>query len=321
MRRVSAQELRRKYSRQLMRLDKLSNTKGWLLVGFFISQIILAAVLGHFLIENPPSAWSAIAVFLLIVFIGTRLRALNNIVHEASHASFVEDRPHNVLIGKTCSALTLGCFLDYRDEHLSHHAYVGDYEKDLDFQGIEKLALHEPLTLRTLARHIVTPLIGRHLPYYLHLNRSTRDGRFFVWLKVSMLVAVLGVAILAPLTALLFLVVPFVLVYSALNYWADCMDHAGLVGGEDELDKSRNILAPRVVGWLFFPRHDCFHLVHHLFPQVPARHLENTHKLLTADETYKSKQNAMGILPTLERAGSQQSAELSLSTSQVDIRK
>jgi fatty acid desaturase len=292
-----------------------------LLVGFFISQIILAAILGHFLIENPPSAWSAIAVVPFDCLHRDQAegaeqycaRSLTRLVRRGPTAK----RPDR----QTCSALTLGCFLDYRDEHLSHHAYVGDYEKDLDFQGIEKLALHEPLTLRTLARHIVTPLIGRHLPYYLHLNRSTRDGRFFVWLKVSMLVAVLGVAILAPLTALLFLVVPFVLVYSALNYWADCMDHAGLVGGEDELDKSRNILAPRVVGWLFFPRHDCFHLVHHLFPQVPARHLENTHKLLTADETYKSKQNAMGILPTLERAGSQQSAELSLSTSQVDIRK
>lgn len=318
---MSAQELRRKYSRQLMRLDKLSNTRGWLLVGFFVGQIILSAVLGHLLIESPPSAWSAIAVLFLIVFIGTRLRALNNIVHEASHASFVEDRPQNVLIGKTCSALTLGCFLDYRDEHLSHHAYVGDYEKDLDFQGIEQLALHEPLTLRTLARHIVTPLIGRHLPYYLHLNRSARDGRFFIWLKVSLLIAVLGVAILAPLTALLFMVVPFVLVYSALNYWADCMDHAGLVGGEDELDKSRNILAPRIIAWLFFPRHDCFHLVHHLFPQVPARHLEITHKLLAVDQIYKSKPNAMGILPSLERAAPDQESELSLSTSQVDMKK
>jgi fatty acid desaturase len=302
-----------------MRLDKLSNRRGWLLVGLFVGQIILAAVLGHFLIESPQSAWSAIAVLFLVVFVGTRLRALNNIVHEASHASFVEDRPHNVLIGKTCSALTLGCFLDYRDEHLSHHAHVGDYEKDLDFQGIEKLALHETLTFRALARHIVTPLIGRHLPYYLHLNRSKRDGRFFVLLKVSLLLAVLVVAILAPLTALLFFIVPFVLVYSALNYWADCMDHAGLVGGDDELDKSRNILAPRVVGWLFFPRHDCFHLVHHLFPQVPARHLANTHMLLAADEIYKSKQNAMGIWPALERGVPHHRSALGLSKSKVDI--
>lgn len=316
---MSAQELRLKYNRQLTRLSKLSNARGWLLVGFFIAQIILAVLAGHYLIQGPSSAWSLIGVLFLMLFIGTRLRALNNIVHETSHASFVEDRQQNVLIGKLCSALTLGSYMDYRDEHLSHHAHVGDYEKDLDFQGIEKLALHEPLTGRTLARHIVTPLIGRHLPYYLHLNRSTRDGYVFVFLKVALLVSVLVVTILAPLTALLFLIVPFLLVYSALNYWADCMDHAGLVGGEDELDKSRNILAPRVIGWLFFPRHDCFHLVHHLFPQVPARHLEATHKLLATDEIYKSKQNAMGVLPHLKHADLAHTAELGYRKTHVDI--
>lgn len=316
---MSSQELRRKYNRQLTGLSKLSNVQGWLLVGFFVAQIILAAIAGHFLIESPNSALEIGLALFLMLFIGTRFRALNNVVHETSHASFVEDRQHNVLIGKFCSAVTLGCYLDYRDEHLSHHAYVGDYEKDLDFKGIETLALHEPLTRGTVMRHVLTPFVGRHLPYYLHLNRSTRDGKAFVWLKIALLVSVLVVAFLAPLTALLFLVVPFVLVYSALNYWADCMDHAGLVGGPDELDKSRNILAPRLIGWMFFPRHDCFHLVHHLFPQVPARHLEATHALLANDEIYQSKPNAMGVLPRLAGPSGPAKAEPRLSDSHVDI--
>jgi len=316
---MTSQELRRKYNPQLTGLSKLSNWRGWLLVCFFVGQIILAAILGHILIEYPTSAWSVAVVLFLILFIGTRFRALNNVVHETSHASFVEDRQQNVLIGKFCSAVTLGSYLDYRDEHLSHHAYVGNYEKDLDFKGIENLALHEPLTRGTLARHILTPLVGRHLPYYLHLNRSTRDGTVFVLLKLALLLSVLVVAILAPVTALLFLVVPFVLVYSALNYWADCMDHAGLVGGEDELDKSRNVLAPRLIGWMFFPRHDCFHLVHHLFPQVPARHLESTHRLLTKEEIYQSKPNAMGVLAALKSASATQEVDLGLAKSRVDI--
>ena len=316
---MSSLELRRKYNRQLTGLTRLSNVRGWLLVGFFVAQIVLAAVLGHVLIQAPVSGWSIGLALFLMLFIGTRFRALNNVVHETSHASFVEDRQQNVLIGKFCSAVTLGSYRDYRDEHLSHHAYVGDYEKDLDFKGIEDLALHEPLTRGTLMRHILTPFVGRHLPYYLHLNRSTRDGKVFVWLKVALLVSVLVVTVLAPLTALLFLVVPFVLVYSALNYWADCMDHAGLVGGEDELDKSRNILAPRLVGWMFFPRHDCFHLVHHLFPQVPARHLEATHELLAKDKIYQSKPNAMGVLPRLAKASGPAKVESGLPDSRVDI--
>jgi fatty acid desaturase len=77
-----------------------------------------------------------------------------------------------------------------------------------------------------------------------------------------------------------------------MNYWTDCMDHAGLVASEDELDSSRNIVAPGLVRWLLFPRSDCFHLVHHLFPHIPARHLESCHRLLEWDNDYASRRNA-----------------------------
>lgn len=71
------------------------------------------------------------------------------------------------------------------------------------------------------------------------------------------------------------------------------MDHAGLVPTDDDLEASRNLLAPRVVRWLFFPRNDCFHLVHHLFPHIPARHLEDSHEALLDDELYVSHDNAI----------------------------
>ncbi|MDJ0824186.1 MAG: fatty acid desaturase [Rhodobacter sp.] len=296
---MSALDLRRKFNPRLAGLPKYPNFQGWLIVGGFVCQIVFAVLLGHVIIRGGLSVWSLALSPVLMLFIGTRLRALNNVVHETSHASFVQDRPQNAAIGKVCSALTMGSFLDYRDEQLSHHAYVGDYAKDLDFQGIERLALHEPLTRRVLFRHVLTPLIGRHLPYYLHLNLSRRDGPIFLGLKIAILLGVLAITFAAPLTSLLFLVVPYVFVFSALNYWADCMDHAGLVGGADDLDKSRNILAPKAVAWLFFPRHDSYHLAHHLFPQVPARHLGATHEILARDETYRSRPNAMGGRPAL----------------------
>jgi len=86
---------------------------------------------------------------------------------------------------------------------------------------------------------------------------------------------------------------PLFLVFPTLNYWADCLDHAGLTDNEDDLDASRNMLAPKMLRVLFFPRNDCFHLVHHLFPQVPARHLDKGHDLLAKDEVYSSRHNAV----------------------------
>jgi len=273
-------------------MQKHANAVGWAITAGYVASILGAIGLGHLLLSQPLTGWSVAGLAGLMLFVATRLRGLNNIVHETSHATFVQDRSQNILIGKICSALTMGCYMDYRDEHLSHHAHLGDYEHDHDFQSIEALGLHDALTPRVVLRHMVTPLIGRHLPYYFSISRSTRDGAAFVALKGVILAAVALFAVLQPLTALVMVIVPFALIYTTLNYWADCMDHAGLVGGVEELDKSRNVLAPRLIAWLFFPRHDGFHLVHHLFPQVPARHLESTHHLLSRDQLYAAKQNA-----------------------------
>ena len=38
-------------------------------------------------------------------------------------------RKDNERIGKLCATLTLGSFTDYRDEHLTHHMYLGDYAR------------------------------------------------------------------------------------------------------------------------------------------------------------------------------------------------
>ncbi|MEM6636965.1 MAG: fatty acid desaturase [Pseudomonadota bacterium] len=260
----------------------------------YFGLIAASIVGGHFLVSQPATPASIFVGALLVVFIGTRLRGLNNIVHECSHATFTRKRKENEFIGSLCASAVLGCFKDYRAEHLTHHKHLGDYERDLDLQNIKDLRLHDPLTRETVMRHITNPLLGRHLPYYLNFNLSRADGLGFQLMKMSILLGVVVFTAVLPLTSLIFVILPYSLVYSTLNYWADCMDHAGLIEGDDDLESSRNILAPFPLRALFFPRYDCFHLVHHLFPQVPARHLETTHFVLVQDEIYQSKQNAVG---------------------------
>ena len=290
---MSARTLRQKYNRQFARMDKYPTHVAYLIVLGYLAQILAAVGIGAYLLTLPYAWHIPIISFVLMLFIGTRMRGLNNIIHECSHATFTNDRSQNTLIGKFCAVLLFNSFCDYRDEHLTHHAHLGDYDHDRDLQGIQGLKLHEPLSARVVLRHIVTPLIGRHLPYYLNLNLSARDGMLSMFFKGFILVTVAVCAWLFPMTTLLFVVVPFTLFYSALNYWADCLDHAGIVSSGDDLDASRNILAPRLIRRLFFPRNDCFHLVHHLFPHVPARHLETSHKLLELDDEYCCLPNAV----------------------------
>ncbi len=270
-------------------LSKYPRAAAWLMLGWYFAQIIGAIFLGNFLLERPAGALNVAAMVLTAIFIGTRLRGLNNIVHECTHYSFSDHREDNVRIGSLCASVLTGCFHQYRDEHMSHHAYLGDYERDLDLQGIRKFRLHEPLTARTILRHVLTPLLGLHLRTYAGVNLSARDGRIYQWLKVALLVSILVFTVIKPLSALFFVILPLFYIFPTLNYWTDCLDHAGVVGAEDELDASRNILAPKPLRYILFPRNDCFHLVHHLFPKVPARHLETAHRELCADPEYRSR--------------------------------
>ncbi|MEM7720062.1 MAG: fatty acid desaturase [Pseudomonadota bacterium] len=290
---MSAKQLRAKYTRKFAGLDKYARATAWFVLVGYLFQIIAAISIGAVLLSYPINSWSLAGLFGLMLFIGTRLRGLNNIIHECSHATFSSVRKDNAMIGKICAALLFNSFSAYRDEHLSHHAHLGDYDHDLDLQGIEDLKLHEPLSAKVVLRHVCTPLIGRHLPYYLCMNMSVQDGAAFQGLKYGVLLGALMFTLVFPATGLALVIAPFVFVYSALNYWADCLDHAGIVATGDDLTASRNILAPGVIRWLFFPRNDCFHLVHHLFPHIPARHLNASHQVLTRDANYAAQPNAV----------------------------
>ncbi|KMK64813.1 fatty acid desaturase [Puniceibacterium sp. IMCC21224] len=298
---MSAKWLRQKYTRRFAGMDKYPMRIAGLITFGYVAQILGAVAAGAYLLSLTFGWATPVAALALMIFVATRFRGLNNIIHECSHATFTRVRSHNTLIGKFCAVLLFSSFMDYRDEHLTHHAHLGDYDHDHDLQGIKDLKLHEPLSARVILRHLVTPFLGRHLPYYLHLDLTARDGKVSLLLKLLVLTSVAFCLVLFPVTTILFLVLPFTLLYSALNYWTDCLDHGGIVASGDDLDASRNILAPHLIRYLFFPRNDCFHLVHHLFPHVPARLLEASHKLLELDDVYNSRPNAVPRKTLAER--------------------
>lgn len=286
---MSGQAVRQQFMREFRGLSMYSRRKSVLIVGSYVLQVIVAISLGYWLLQSPLSLVTGLALAIVVLFIGTRLRGLNNIVHECSHFTFSERREDNVLFGSICASLVLGCFADYRDEHMTHHAHLGDYDKDLDLQGIRDFRLEEPLTPRTLLRHVLTPLLGLHLRHYLNVNLSARDGAIYRALKIGLIATAVVLLAIEPLAALLLVWLPFVWVYTAMNYWTDCIDHAGLVGSGDELDASRNFLVPKQVRRVLFPRNDCYHLVHHLFPKVPARHYDACHSRLMSHPDYRMR--------------------------------
>jgi fatty acid desaturase len=289
---MSGRVLRRTYVRRFLGLERYRRIDAWLIVAAYMGLIFAAIALGTYLMSLPPSVSTVVAMIATAAFIGTRLRGINNIVHECCHATFAEERADNVVIGRFCAAILMKSFRKYRDDHLSHHAHNGDYEHDAEFGLIEKFGLHDPITL----------------PLYTGINLSAEDGRVFQGLKLLLLAAMAGFLVLAPWAALAFVILPLFYIYPTLNFWTDCLDHAGLVGAEDEIEASRNVLAPTLVRLLFFPRNDSYHLVHHLFPQIPARHLHLAHVELSRDPSYRR-------LPSAVRANDRRTADQPLDAS------
>ena len=181
----------------------------------------------------------------------------------------------------------------YRIEHMTHHKHLGTYESDMDFKNIEGLKLEDKLTPKVVFRHVLTPFTGLHIRHYFGLELSLKDGFSIFIFKLILISAALILTWFEPLATLLFLVVPFVWIYSAINYWTDCIDHGGLLGGEDDSTQSRDFIVSRWIRVIFFPRNDCFHLTHHLFPSVPVEHFLFCHDhIFIENNTYKSHQLA-----------------------------
>jgi fatty acid desaturase len=292
---MSGKQLRRQYNREFFGMTKYSRFTAWAMVSSYLVQILACIFAGHYLLSLSLSPVTVLLMGLTSLFIGTRLRGLNNIVHECTHSTFSETREDNLFLGRLCASLLAGCFKKYKEDHLSHHAHLGDYAHDREMGPIEKFGLHEPLTLKTILRHIAAPMLGLHLKMYSGIDLSGGDGRFFYGLKIALLASMTVFLILYPFTVAFFVLLPLFYIFPTINFWTDCLDHAGIVGSVDELEASRNVLAPLPLRLLFFPRNDSFHLVHHLFPQVPARHLEAAHLTLSEEASYRSQANAVRL--------------------------
>lgn len=286
---MSGQELRREYIKKFKTLSKPSRTSAFVYLGSYILQIATSIAIGSYLLHDNPGIGDCLAVGILMLFIGTRFRGINNIVHECSHFSFSRERSDNMILGNVSCAFLLKSFEAYRKEHMTHHAHLGDYDRDLDFQNIRDFGLEQPLTPANIMRHTITPLVGLHLPHYLGVNLSVKDGFGYALLKVALLAGAATFTFINPLAAVLMLIIPFVWIYSALNYWTDVVDHGGLLETGDELHASRNLLMPRLVRAVVFPRNDCFHLIHHLFPNIPVQHFEHVHEKLMENPSYRDK--------------------------------
>jgi fatty acid desaturase len=238
-----------------------------------------------------PAAWpwlTACFAMLAVFWIGRQLRALENLVHEASHFNWSrQQRVVNDILATVLAVAPTGAWLSgYRRSHLVHHGRFGS-AADPDRRRYEELAI-EDMDRTSLLRFAVG-LARRFWPY--------QRGWLLGTLGENPLLAVLP-----AMWAAAFIVLPawalqgfraagiaaamwagaYFLVLPVIRFVAESGEHM-YRGTTTVFDATiSNVgLAHRVI---FHPHGDGYHTVHHMWPGVPHHQIARLHRLLLAND-------------------------------------
>jgi fatty acid desaturase len=240
---------------------------------------------------------------IALVVIASRMRALNNLVHEASHKLLFRTVRLNRWAGMLLCAFPIGTSMHaYRRSHGRHHRMLGDPVFDPDRVRYRELGVEDlpkprgwvvrrflrMLTLYEMPRYVVGTL--RSFVHTSETPRSETVGRWVFWGALAAALTALGGWTLF----LLYWVVPFFTTFQVLRYVSEISEHGGLYDNEDPLDLARNSVPHPFVRAVLYPHNDNLHLVHHLFPGIPHFRLARAHRILQADADYAGAHHCYG---------------------------
>ncbi len=224
----------------------------------------------------------------LAIFIGTRFRHINNIIHWASHGSACQNKEWNDGLGSMLCASIFLDFKEYKMEHLSHHVNLGDYRADNDFSKIEYLRIGEKIGV---SRRIKTIFSIRTLKSYIPTpNFKSKSASIGALAYIAIVLWLVSSGFL--MGAFTLLVGEFI-IYPVIRYLTDLVDHGGIYSESEKKKKSRNcIIYFKPLRALIFPANDCFHKVHHDFPAISAHAQEAVHnRCMAIDSEYAAETN------------------------------
>ena len=132
----------------------------------------------------------------------------------------------------------------------------------------------------------------QHLGHYIGgvaLNLKEPTGWIIVRIAYLAILAGIvlywGVFSIPAFVVLGYILLPVFVFVPTITYIMDVMDHGGLLGNSNVAERARNYTTDSAtVNFLFFPHYDAYHLVHHLFPELPTRLLPHCHQVLLDSE-------------------------------------
>jgi len=220
-----------------------------------------------------------------IVIVGNRQRALGNLLHEASHYNFGDNKSLADWMSTLLVALPLFSPLyRYRELHNSHHRYLGRPSGDVDLiEGIFKsdARWYQMFFWQACSFKVWW---GSTLGLIPQINTIGRMKIFTWWISFLLILGYIT-SMEFSITFLLVWVFARATTFHLITVFREISDHGGLMPG-NIIDFTRNNPTQGVLRMIFHPHNNGYHLAHHLDPSIPYFAFPKAHKLLMSWSRY-----------------------------------
>ncbi len=279
--------------RRLRKLSIYDNFHGLLAAVEDFIVIAVSIAVGTFVPIVSP-----IAIFT----IGSRMRALATLLHEASHQTLARNPILNRVIGTIAGYLIFQSFESYKKSHVTeHHPYTGNPNFDPDLKFHINAGLYDRLAPNQfLWRHIIRPGLGLNVGQnvsYLLRNRmlgvfrkdasvnSRKDASMFIAFWIGVMATLTTTDLWVPF--LFWWILPYLTTFQIVNYFCELGEHFPQPAITTlDISASRNRLGNAVERFFFGMHNEHLHLEHHLAPSIPFWNLPKAREARLQDPTY-----------------------------------
>ena len=273
--------------------------------------VIACCIINAQWVSNTPFtgiAGSRCCYPLSTLLIASRMRAFENLVHEASHGNLFPSTSLHQHLQFLYAFPVFRVLDDYRRSHIVHHKHLGNPNKDPDLVRLIGIGLHR------IPENPFWYLFGLPMTGYFTYEYSVTTFREFWhtstsrWSKLAfwfaVLITVISTSTISTFTY--YYIIPFMLILPIIRYWAEVAEHLGL-DLRSEFGSSRTNVG-FLHTWFMNPHDDGYHAVHHLYSKIPFYLLSEAHQQLMEKSAAFSKASVVsyGLVETLQQVATQE---------------